>query len=340
MMKRITSQLESERAAGIVVLAAVVALAKLAHVLAPVVPAVVWALLFGVLAGHGASRSRGPAPKLPYHVPLTAGFVMMGAQMHPDVFALVGWQGVASLGLLWVFILGAFGVAAKLRLLPTRLAGLLALGLSGFGVTAIAAVGKSDRKIRGTPQTVATLVILVSGAVALASYPFIAKFIGLESTQFGMFAGLTIANNAEALATASTSSDPALLVAGAYKVLANAFEGIAVALYLWLFVPRSDGSTDKRGLKLVPRVPGFVIGFTLVGTAALLGAFNEQERQTLGALTQWAFFIALVGVGYRTRVADIFKSARPTLTGIVLWGLTAAAVLLWILHGPWSSNGT
>ncbi|MBK8205270.1 MAG: putative sulfate exporter family transporter [Planctomycetes bacterium] len=340
-MRAKTSQLDSQRATGVVVLAGIVALAKLAHVLVPSVPAVVWALGFGILAGAGAERSRRPAPSLPYQVPLTAGFVMMGAQMQPEVFALVGWPGVLSLALLWLSVLGAFALAVKLRLLPGRLAGLFALGLSGFGVTAVVAVAKYDRDVAGTPQTVATLVVLVSGALALVGYPLLAPLLGLDAATFGAFAGLTVANNAEALATAGTAEEPALLLAAAYKVLANAFEGLAVLVYLWLFMPREQRDRGHIGARLLlPKVPGFVIGFAIVGAAALLGAFTEQERAVLGTLTQWAFFIALVGVGYRTNAGAIFKAARPTAIGLALWAVTSALVLLWLTRGPWSGHGT
>lgn len=329
-MKRPTRQLHPRvNAAGLVVLGIVVALAKAAHLLLPVVPAVVWALLFGVLAGLGTEDSRKQAPVLPYELPLLAGFVMMGAQVQPEVFSEVGWRGLVYLLGLWALVVGAFLLAARLKLLPSRLAGLFALGLAGFGVSAVAAVAKHDRTAAGTPQTVATLLILLSGAVALVAYPFIGPVLGLDASTFGAWTGLTVANNAEAIATASTAEHPALLVAAAYKVLVNSFEGVAIVAYLWLFVPRE--ARERGGFKLaIPRIPGFVIGFAAVGAAALLGAFSEAERETLGNLTHWAFFVALVGIGYRTRVRDIFKSARPTLTGLALWALTAALVLFWL----------
>lgn len=334
-MRETTAKLEYRTAAGLVVLAVIVALAKLAHVLVPAVPGVIWALGFGVLAGAGAQRAKGPVPSLPYQVPLTAGFVMMGAQVRPEVFTLVGWQGLFSLALLWLLVVGLFALAARLRLLPSRLAGLFALGLSGCGVTAVAAVSRYDRTVEGTPATVATLLILLSGAIALVAYPFVGPALGLDPATFGTFAGLTIANNAEALATAGTGEDPALLVAAAYKVLVNAFEGLAVLLYLWLFVPGEKREREHIGAKLLlPKVPGFVIGFAVVGVAALLGAFDDTERAMLGSLTDWAFFIALVGVGYRTRLSDIFKAAKPTLVGLVLWAATSALVLLWLTRGP------
>jgi uncharacterized membrane protein YadS len=316
-------------AAALVVLAIVVALAKVAHVLIPAVPGVVWALIFGVLAGHGARSAGYTTLSLPYEVPLTAGFVMMGAEMNPEVFTLVGWRGLLGVALLWSMVVGGFAVAARLRLLPSRLAGLFALGLSGCGVSAVVTVAGRDRSIEGTPQTVATLVILLSGGLALVSYPFIGDYLGLDAATFGTFAGLTVANNAEAIATASTREDPSLLIGAAYKVVVNAFEGLAILLYLWLFAAKPAGqSALKLGL---PKIPGFVIGFAAVGAAALLGAFTPEDRAALSGLTKWAFFIALVGVGFRTRLDQIGKAWKATLVGLVLWAATSALVLLWLL---------
>jgi uncharacterized membrane protein YadS len=316
-------------ATALVVLGIVVALAKIAHVLIPGVPGVVWALVFGVLAGHGARSAGYTTLSLPYEVPLTAGFVMMGAEMNPEVFTLVGWRGLLGVALLWAMVVGGFAVAARLRLLPSRLAGLFALGLSGCGVSAVVAVAGRDKTIEGTPQTVATLMILLAGGIALVTYPFIGEHLGLDAATFGTFTGLTVANNAEAIATASTREDPALLLAAAYKVVVNAFEGLAVVLYLWLFAGRSE---SKAALKVgVPKIPGYVLGFVAVGTAALLGAFSEPERQALSGLTKWAFFIALVGVGFRTRLDQLGKAWKPTLVGLLLWAGTSALVLLWLL---------
>lgn len=318
-------------AAAVVVLAIVVAVAKLAHLLAPGVPGVVWALGFGVLAGHGARSAGRASLQLPYEVPLTAGFVMMGAEVTPEVFRLVGWNGLLGVGLLWALVIVGFAVATRLRLLPSRLAGLFALGLSGCGVSAIAAVAKRDRAVEGTPQTVATMVIMGAGAVALVVYPLIGHALGLDAATFGTFAGLTIANNAESLASAGTREDPALLLAAAYKVVVNAFEGLAVVLYLWLFAGRRRGQLPAAKLAL-PRVPGFVVGFTVVGVAALLGAFSEAERQAVSGLTRWTFFIALVGVGFRTRVDQLRRSIKPALVGLLLWAASSGLVLWWLLH--------
>jgi uncharacterized membrane protein YadS len=316
-------------ATALVVLAIVVALAKIAHVLIPGVPGVVWALIFGVLAGHGARSAGYTTLSLPYEVPLTAGFVMMGAEMNPEVFGLVGWRGLAGIALLWAIVVGSFALAARLRLLPSRLAGLFALGLSGCGVSAVVTVAGRDHTIEGTPQTVATLVILLSGGLALVSYPFIGQYLELDAATFGTFTGLTVANNAEAIATASTREDPALLLGAAYKVVVNAFEGLAVLLYLWLFTGKQH---EKSSLKVgLPKVPGFVIGFAAVGAAALLGAFTPADRAALSGLTKWAFFIALVGVGFRTRLDQIGKAWKATLVGLVLWAATSALVLLWLL---------
>jgi uncharacterized membrane protein YadS len=249
--------------------------------------------------------------------------------MNPEVFAMVGWRGLLGVALLWAIVVGGFAVAARLRLLPSRLAGLFALGLSGCGVSAVVAVAGRDKSIEGTPQTVATLMILIAGGIALVTYPFIGDWLGLDAATFGTFAGLTVANNAEAIATASTREDPSLLVGAAYKVVVNTFEGLAVVLYLWLFSSRPQA---KSALKLgVPKIPGYVLGFVAVGTAALLGAFTPEDRAALSGLTKWAFFVALVGVGFRTRLDQLGKAWKATLVGLIFWVGTSALVLLWLL---------
>ncbi|MCA8917130.1 MAG: putative sulfate exporter family transporter, partial [Planctomycetes bacterium] len=83
---------------------------------------------------------------------------------------------------------------------------------------------------------------------------------------------------------------------------------------------------------LVGRVPYFVWGFVAVAIAGALGAFSPVERAQLGHITRYAFFIALVGVGFRTRLDVVRRiGVRPVVIGVGLWAVAAGAVLLWIV---------
>lgn len=318
----------SHRMAGLAALGGIVLLAKLAHVLVPQVPAVIWALGFGMLAGLEARKHRLRL-LLPHELPLMLGFVLMGAQVERDVFRQIGTEGLGLLAAWVVVTLLLFWLAARLRLLPRKLAGLFALGMAGFGVSAIAAAGSRDPALSGTPQTMATLLVLLTGAIGLVVYPLVQPWLGLSEAGFAALAAVSIANNAEAIATAGTIGAGAALCAAALKVAINSLEGVALVAFLRKQLPR--GRT-RRWHDAIPRVPGYVLGFTLVATLSLAGVFDGTERASLANLTHWAFFIALAGVGFRTRLDLLARvGLRPLVAGLVIWLLTAAGLAAWLV---------
>ncbi|MBZ0135282.1 MAG: YeiH family protein [Planctomycetes bacterium] len=314
---------------GALALLTLALLALLTHRLAPQVPGAVWALGFGVLAGSAGARRE--LPSLPYHLPLTVGLILMGAQLHQSLFAHIGVPGLLAVGALWFSVATSFWLMARTGLLTPRLAGLFTLGLIGCGVSAIAGAAQQDHKAEGAPTAYATLAVLLSGAAGLLVYPLIGIAAGLDAQQFGALAGITIANSAEAVATAATHSDDALGVAAGYKLLVNTLQGVPILVYLWRFAPKGDATPGVA--TILQRVPFFVWGFVGVAVAASIGLFSESERASLGGLTRLAFFIALIGVGYHTRLDVIRRiGLRPILIGLAVWALAAAAVLIWILR--------
>lgn len=316
--------------AGLAVLGGVVLLAKVAHLLAPQVPAIVYALGLGMLAGLEARKHRVRVA-LPHQLPLMLGFVLMGAQVQQGVFHQVGLEGLGLLGVWVAATLLLFWAASRLRLLPRCVAALFALGQAGFGVSAVVAAGARDPGLAGTPQTLATLLILLTGAIGLVTYPFAAPWLGLDEAGFATLAAVSIANNAEAIATAGTMGAGAALGAAALKVAINAFEGVALVSFL-RGRGADRGGRPRRWHDAIPRIPGYVLGFSLVAGLSLAGAFDGTERASLANLTHWAFFIALAGVGFRTRLDLLARVGwRPLAVGIAIWLFSAGALLAWLV---------
>jgi uncharacterized membrane protein YadS len=283
-----------------------------------------WALLTGVIAGIGVDSRRLPA--LPFHIPLSVGLILMGTQVQPAVISSVGLSGVGLAFLVIGTTTLAFIAMARLGLLPARLAGLLALGMSGCGISAIAAAAQSDSKARASQVSISSLAVLVTGAVSLVLLPLSAGWIGLGGRTFGLLAGLTVANTAEAVAVAQTAGNESMGVAASVKLAVNALQGVAIAVYLWRFAPKSPG---RLPMKIFGRVPVFVWGFVVLAVAAWLGGFSVSERSSLGNLTSWAFFIALVGVGFQTRLQVLRRiGIRPLFLASLVWlGVTALIIL-------------
>lgn len=309
---------------GLVILILLALLARIGHWLLPVLPGILWALLTGVIAGIGVDARKLPA--LPFQIPLTVGLILMGAQVQPSVLNAIGLQGF---GLLIIVLIGTFLVylmLSRLGLLPARLAGLLALGMCGCGISAITAAGQSDSKAGATQQSLASLAVLITGAASLVLLPLLAGWFEFDARTYGLVAGLTVANTAEAVAVAQIAGPEALGIAASVKLVVNALQGIPIMAYLWRFAPSNGGNLPAR---VFGRVPIFVWGFAAVAVLAWLGGFDVAERSSLGNLTSWAFFIALVGVGFQTRLQVLRRvGVRPLLLATLVWlGVTALIIL-------------
>ena len=341
-MVAIAAQIEAAprlpRAVGsVVLLAALAGLAKLGHLSLPQVPSAVWALGVGIVAA-ALLATKGRAPRaLPHELPLALGMILMGAQMDLGLFASVGLRGLLLVAAVWVTVVLLFALAWRARLVSARLAGLLALGLSGCGVTAITAAAQQDPQASGAPEVFASVVVLATGALALVVLPLVAGALGLSAGHFGAWAGVSIANSAEALAAGERISGESMRLAAGYKLLVNGMQGLPILAYLWFFSAKAapEAQAGSRSLRAIRgvfgRVPFFVWGFAVVAALSTAGLFNESERENLANIARWAFFLALVAIGFRTRVSTLREvGARPLLAGVAVWGALSALTLLLI----------
>ncbi|MGE0432457.1 MAG: putative sulfate exporter family transporter [Planctomycetota bacterium] len=229
-----------------VLLAALVGLARLSYAALPVVPWPVHALLIGMLAGNRlASVWRRD---LPVELPLLVGLILVGAQVHGALFATLSPLIVLPVLLAVALWTAALALVARLGWMPRRLAALLALGLSGFGISAITAAAAADPEANGETQVYATTVVLLTGALGLLLIVPLAA-LGVSLDALGVWAGASIANTAEAVTAADAISAQAGHTAAAIKLAVNALQGLPIVLYVLLLRSEARPSTPVRELR-------------------------------------------------------------------------------------------
>ncbi len=299
-------------------------------------------VLFSSMGLAGVVRILGkrPAPRLHYEVTLSLGLILLGVQLVPENILKLGWSAP-----LWVLgyqlLVGTvFYAAVRARIFEKRTGGLLAMGISGSGLSSVLATMRSDPN---APEDVAPLVLsglLCTGALGFVLFPMISVHLGLDAGQLARWSGVAMPTTAESVLVGASHSAQALHLTGAWRLLINLMQGIPIAAYLVVFTrnPNPEASGFRRGLHIAHTslrgIPLFVWGLSLVGVFSCVQGFRPEEREVLSRLTTWAFLTALAGIGWNTRPRDLLRyGALRVALIVVLWMLCVCALLAAILKG-------
>jgi len=268
---------------------------------------------------------------------LRVGVALLGARL---TLAAVLTGGAAAL--VGALIIVAVGLAGGLWLarrlaLPGRLGLLIAVGMAICGNSAILALAPVVRADdRETTYAVSTITIF--GLIAVLALPIVGHALGLTDGAFGTWAGLSVNDTAQVVATGYAYSAPAGDVATIVKLTRN----LAIAPVLLgavLLIPGAQGPVPTR-VAIGRAVPWFVVGFVVLAAFRSLGLLDVEVpwgaslADTLSATATWLILIALAGVGASADLrATIGIGPRPIVLGLGMWlvilvlGLALATLL-------------
>jgi len=224
--------------------------------------------------------------------------------------------------------------------LSPKLTSLLAVGSSICGVSAIIAA-KGAINAKDEDASFAIAAILALGAIGLFTYPLIGQFVGFSDHAYGLWAGLSIDNTAEAVAAGNLWSEQAGKIAVLAKTTRNSTIGFVVLAYAIYWAARGEARTvDNKLAFLWAKFPKFVLGFLAVSLLATFGAFSKEQTADIANLSRWAFLLTFAGVGLSTDFRAMRKQGLyPFIVGAV--GEVGIAILtlgIVIAIQPWLPN--
>ena len=324
---------------GKVIEAAIRDYGKARHIALPNIEYVLWAILIGLVIGNlfsGRAWFKVFAPGIAtYEFWLKLGIVLLGTRFLLGDVARLGGVSLALVAIEIVFAFALMVFFGKIFRLGDKLTALLAVGSSICGVSAIiAAQGAIDADEKDSSYAIAAILAL--GAISLFSYPAIGHALHLSDRAYGVWAGLSVDNTAEATAAGALYSDAAQKTAVLTKTTRNATIGfvvLGVALYF-----AAQSGTQFQGSKaqfLWTNFPKFVLGFLLFSALASLGTrvFSGDQITSLANLSRWAFLLTFAGVGLRTNVHELFQQGpKPFIVG-ALAEIFIAVVTLALVTG-------
>lgn len=297
-------------------------------------------MVLAILLGLALTR---PSERRPHWQP---GLAIARGILLKTAVALIGLR--LSLGEVWtlgaqalpmVLIAIATGLCVSLLLYralaaPTRLAGLLAVGTSICGASAIAALAPA---IRASPAEVcyAIACIALFGLIATMAYPLLLPLWLDDPARVGLVMGSAIHDTAQVMAAASAHQqiwavDGTLDAATVSKLLRNTAMVVVIPVTAWMIAGRQTGRRVA--------IPYFIAAFlALAAVRSLVDAAGLGETvawqvtlSTADAVSQFLFAMAMAAMALAMRPRDLIPLGWvPALVAAVVAAVMLAVTTTW-----------
>lgn len=227
------------------------------------------------------------------------GIVLLGFRISAVDLLDVGASGLA-VALATVFVTYAATMWLGRRLgLEHGLVGLVAAGFSICGAAAIAAVSDA---VRAKERHVGLAIALVTvyGSVMIVALPALAAWLGLSDRQAAVWAGASIHEVAQVIATASILGSSVVVIATTVKLAR-----VLLLAPVYILATRTAGNDDTAARKL-PLVPWFVTGFVVAVAIRSTGAVPAFALDAADLATTLLLAAGMFGLGMAIRFKDIW----------------------------------
>jgi uncharacterized integral membrane protein (TIGR00698 family) len=323
---------------GLLAAAGAVGLALAVHALAPSLPAMTMAVVFGLLAanlpGPAAWTAGAGRPGLDFagkHL-MRSGIVVLGLKVSlVDVLGL-GWPALLLItGVVLAAFTGTYGIS-RLFGLPAPVSLLIATGFSICGASAIGAMA-AVRRIRQEDTVLPVALVTLCGTLAIGVLPLLIRPLGLGPEQFGAWAGASVHDVGQVVATAQTAGTAALAAAVVVKLTRVVLLAPLTAAAGFHHRYGPDALPGGAGRPAV--VPLFVVGFLALAALRTTGWLPPAVLDAAAVLQDLLLGMALFGLGSAVRVGQLLHTgARALLAALASWlliallGLCAALVMI------------
>lgn len=316
---------------GLALAALGVVAAWVTHALIPAVPMLTAAVVLGLAAAHvpgvrAVVRGRAKAGlSLAGKRLMRLGIVLLGLKLSLDDVLGLGWATVAMvLGVVAATFFGTWWLGRRMGL-PGDQPLLIATGYAICGASAIGAVSEvSESEERDAAVSVA--LVTLCGTLAIAVLPLLQGPLGLSDVEFGRWAGASVHDVGQVVATAQTAGPGALGDAVLVKlmrvaVLAPLVAGVALSLRA-----RSASRGAGAGKRRPPVLPLFVAGFMGMVAVRSTGWVPGSVLGLAGHAQELLLAAALFGLGSAVDLPSLTRTGGRTAgLGLCAWVVVAGA---------------
>ena len=323
---------------GLVLTAAGVAAAMLAHQLVGQVGVLTWAVLLGAAAANAGlvPQAAKPGLKIATKKLLRIGVVLLGLSL-----------SLVSMAALGAPVIGLVVVTLFTTLLATNWLGrrmglggprslLIATGFAICGASAIAAM-EENAEADEDDVAVAIAMVTICGTVAMIAVPLLQGPLGLTDTQLGAWAGASVHEVGQVVGAAGPAGAAAVAVAVVVKLtrvllLAPVVAGVSV-LRRRRARAGLEGGERPAGAKLPPLVPVFVLGFLACVVVRSTGVLPDGVLTAAGWAQNLTLGAALFGMGTAVHLKSLVRGsgkalAVASISTVLIATVSLAGVLL------------
>lgn len=301
----------------------------LVHALLPGVPVLTTAVVLGLLAANlpGAAGAVAgvlkPGLSLAARKLMRAGIVLLGLKVSLVDIAGLGWGALALIVVLVVTSFAGTYLICRAFRLPGDEPVLIASGFSICGVSAIGAMAAA-RGVRHEDTAVPVALVTLCGTLAIGVLPLAGGLLGLPAETFGIWAGASVHDVGQVVATAQTAGTAALAAAIVVKLARVVLLAPMTAAAGTLARRRHAAAGTAGAGKRPPLVPLFVLGFLALILVRTTGLVPAGLLEAAALVQEILFAAALFALGTAVRVRALLASGSRAL---------GAAMAAWMLIG-------
>lgn len=242
-------------------------------------------------------------------IPLQIGIVLIGftistATLIPIIDTYAMW---ILLFIIFSFVLSF--ILGMLFRLDLKLNVLLASGLSICGATAIALIGpliKANTKF----IFISLAVLFLFNTIAIITFPYIGKSLGMSNYEFGVFSALAIHDTGSVVGSALAFSSSSVEAAASLKILRT------LALIPLILLINYKFNRKKKGFEF----PRFIIYFFIALIISNIFELSYSLIEYLRVLSKTFIIVGIFCIGLQSSKIEFKElNLKPLLIGLIVW---------------------
>jgi uncharacterized integral membrane protein (TIGR00698 family) len=284
------------------------------------------AILIGALIHNslGEIRATGEGVNFSLKRILRFSIILIGLQITAQQAAEVGFGGVAVIAFALVATLTATILLGRAMGVPRGVALLIGVGTSICGASAVVAA-KAATGGEDDDAAYAVAGVTLFGTIAMFLYPALAGMLHLSQAQFGLWAGASVHEVAQAVFAAGQGGPEALQIGTIAKLTRVAMMApvIIVLGEIYFRLGLVGGAERKK-----PPFPWFLIGFLALAALNSLVAIPAEVSHPIRMATTFLLSMAMAAMGLHTNLRHVFKAGlKPLALGLFASAFISLTVL-------------
>lgn len=305
----------------------VLGLQQVLPAVSPLLVAIILGVVVANLFGHrdGFTAATAPGLQLASRRLLRWGVVLLGLQVAATDIVGLGWPVLVGVVVVVAGGIGATLLAGRLLGVSGSQSLLIACGFSICGAAAVAGADGVLRRRNSDETATAVALVVVFGTAMIGVLPPLASLLGLDPRAAGIWAGASVHEVAQVVATAGIIGPAALKVAVLVKLA-------RVLLLAPVLAVVSVGQRNASGARSgQPIVPLFVLGFIAAVAVRSLEILSAPVLQLAGLAQTGLLAAAMFALGGQLHWTVVRRAGlRPLLLGLIA---TVVVGLLGLLTG-------